>query len=136
MSEMNLQPTPATPETGTGTDPLMGSVAATAATQAAPAWVGATAPKVYDYSNFRLFLGDWLSWKKGVSPSYSGSIFARKAGLQSHTLFGMVVRGKRNLGSSTIRAFAKAMSLRGREELYFERLVLFNQATSSDDKAF
>ncbi len=93
-------------------------------------------PKVNDYNNYRTFLSDWFAWKKGRNHSYSGATFARQAGLNAHTLLGMAIRGQRNLGSDTIRAFSRALSLKGREAAIFEKLVLFNQSTKPDDKAF
>ena len=95
-----------------------------------------TAPRVFDYDNYREFLSDWFSWKKSSSPSYSGAVFARKAGLSAHTLLGMTVRGQRNLSHDTIRAFTRALELKTREALFFEKLVLFNQSRSGEDKAY
>ena len=93
------------------------------------------APHIFDYRDFRSFLKDWFGWKKQVSRGYSGATFARKAGLQSHTLLGMVIRGERNVGYHTIRSFTKALSLKGREKIFFEKLVLFNQAETSEDRS-
>lgn len=93
------------------------------------------APDVYRFQNYREYLKAWLEFKKQTQRDYSGAVFARKAGLQSHTLLGMVIRGDRNLGYETIRAFARALGLKGSEKIYFEKLVLFNQAKSSDDRS-
>ncbi len=93
-------------------------------------------PDVFEYNNYRTFLNDWSNWKRSVSPYFSGAVFAKKAGLQSHTLLGMVIKEKRNLSSGTIRAFAKAVGLSEKAFNYFERLVHFNQAKKSDDKIF
>ena len=93
-------------------------------------------PRVADYNNYRTFLSDWFAWKKGRNPAYSGATFARQAGLGAHTLLGMAIRGQRNLGSDTIRAFSRALSLKGREAVIFEKLVLFNQSSKPEDKAF
>ena len=39
------------------------------------------------------------------------SIFAKKAGFNSHTLLGMVIRGQRNLSATSIRAFCRALEV-------------------------
>jgi uncharacterized protein (TIGR02147 family) len=92
-------------------------------------------PSVFDYQDYRAFLKDWLFWKKQVQPGYSATIFARKAGIKAHTLLGMVIRGERNLSFETIRHFGKGLGLSQPELAYLEKLVLFNQARTSEDKA-
>jgi uncharacterized protein (TIGR02147 family) len=93
------------------------------------------APLVFDYRDYRKFLSDWYRWKKRVQPNYSGSLFARKAGIGAHTLLGMVAKGKRNLGYSTIASFAKGLDLKSDEAAYFEKLVLLNQASTPAEKS-
>lgn len=93
-------------------------------------------PKVHEYQNYRSYLSDWYRWKKEENPRYSGTLFSQKAGLKSHTLLSLVTQGKRNLSADTIRAFSRALHLGPRDSLFFEKLVLFNQAKNGDDKAF
>jgi uncharacterized protein (TIGR02147 family) len=95
-----------------------------------------SAPNLFEFQDFRLFLRHWFQWKKKIQPHYSGAVFAKKAGLNSHTILGMVTRGERNLSHLSIRAFSRALGLKGKEANYFEKLVLFNQSTKSDDKAY
>lgn len=94
------------------------------------------APNVFLFDDYRLFLSQWFDWKKRVQRGYSGAVFAKSAGLSSHSLLGMVIRGNRNLSAKTIRAFCRALSLKGQQALYFEKLVLFNQSGNSEDKAY
>lgn len=93
-------------------------------------------PNVFEYKDYRKFLGEWLVAKKSAQPSYSGALFARKAGLNSHSFLGMVIRGSRNLSATTIRAFARALHLDDAETGYFEKLVLFNQSPNPRDKEY
>ena len=90
---------------------------------------------IFEYLDYREYLQAWWLHKKKLQPSFSGALFAKKAGLQSHSLFGMVMRGERNLSTESVRAFTKGLSLIGREALYFEKLVFFNQSKKSDDRA-
>jgi len=96
---------------------------------------GASLPELYTYQDYRKFLKDWLQHRKQIQSEYSGALFAKKAGFQSHTLLGMVIRGERNLSYTAIRSFAKALNLKAREKIYFEKLVLFNQSKNSQEKA-
>lgn len=89
-------------------------------------------PRVFEYRDYRSYLKDWFLARK--AKGYSGAMFAKRAGLASHTLLGMIIRGERNLGYTTIRSFAKALDLKARETLYFEKLVLFNQAKTSEER--
>lgn len=93
-------------------------------------------PDVYAYRDYRRFLTDWFAWKKSVQPHYSGALFAKKAGFNSHTLLGMVIRGQRNLSPTSIRAFCRALGFKAQEGTYFEKLVLFNQARNPQDQAY
>jgi uncharacterized protein (TIGR02147 family) len=69
---------------------------------------------------------------------YSASAFLRKAGLgaNSRGYLKLVVDGKRNLSSSTIRAFSEAMGLKAKQAIYFENLVLYNQAKRPKDRTY
>jgi uncharacterized protein (TIGR02147 family) len=96
--------------------------------------ISARAPVIFSYQDYRQFLKNWFAWKKEVQPRYSGALFAKKAGLGSAALLGMVIRGERNLSYETIRAFTLPLHLKGREKAYFEKLVLFNQSKKSEDR--
>lgn len=95
-------------------------------------------PSVFKYVDYRLFLNDFYEFRKMTNPQYSMSLFARKAGLgqSSRGYLRLVVAGKRNLSAHTIRRFIEAMGLAPKESLYFENLVLLNQAKSEKDKDF
>lgn len=93
------------------------------------------APDVFSFMDYREFLREWFKWKKQVVPHYSGTMFANKAGINSHNLLGMVIRGERNLGLSTIQGFIKACQLKSIRAQYFERLVVYTQSKDSEERA-
>ncbi len=93
-------------------------------------------PSVFSYLDFRDYLNDWFKWKKIQQPGFSCTVFAKKTGMKSHAYIGMVTKGKRNLTHKSLRAFAKALALNAGEYNYFEKLVLFNQASTAADKNF
>lgn len=91
---------------------------------------------VFAHTNYREYLGQWFLARKKIQSNYSGAMFAKKAGLNSHSLLGMVIRGDRNLSPTTCRSFIRALGIRGKEAIYFENLVWFNQSKNSDDRAY
>jgi uncharacterized protein (TIGR02147 family) len=93
-------------------------------------------PDLYSALNYREYLAQWFAARKKLQSGYSGALFAKKARISSHTLLGMVIRGERNLSTETIRGFIRALGLRSKEALYFEKLVLFNQSKDSEDRAY
>lgn len=93
-------------------------------------------PVVFNYVDYRLFLKDVLTYKKSLNPNFSENAFIYAAGFgkNSRGYFGLVVKGKRNLTSKSIMGFSTAMSLSAEEAIYFENMVLFNQAESEKEK--
>lgn len=94
--------------------------------------------RAFDFTDYREFLKASYEQKKANNPSFSESAFVRRAGLSrnSRGYFKMIVQGKRNLTPATIRAFSDALALDSKESIYFENLVLFNQATKAKDRDY
>ena len=90
---------------------------------------------LFEYADYRLFLGDYYAKKKAVNPGYSHRVFARQAGLSSPSHLLMIIKGNRNLSVKTIHKFAEGLNLSAREKKFFELLVLFNQADDLQMKA-
>ena len=97
---------------------------------------GNNAPSIFHFTNYRDFLKAFFEFKKLTNPTYSASMFARKAGLgtNSRGYLKLVIENKRNLSAQTIRSFSEALGLNPQEGLYFENLVLFNQSERDQDK--
>jgi uncharacterized protein (TIGR02147 family) len=95
-------------------------------------------PNVFDYSDYRLFLSDFLVYKKSKNTSYSASMFIQRAGIASNSrgYLKLVIENKRNLSPSTVATFAFALDLTEDESLYFENLVFFNQSKSNKEKKY
>lgn len=91
---------------------------------------------IYAYNSYRTFLKDfYLHWKK-TTPAYSYAKFANEANLNSPNYLKLVIDGKRNLTSSNIHQFARALKLNFDELVYFEALVLSEQASTTNEKAY
>lgn len=85
-------------------------------------------PSVYDYLDYRVFLRDHYAASKELFAYYSFRYFSRKAGLSSTNFLKLVMDGKRNLGPTTVRRFAKALKLDADEAVFFADLVTFGTA--------
>lgn len=90
-------------------------------------------PDLFLYEDYRTYLHDWFDWAK-KSKKMTQQRFAKLAGLKSHTLMGMVVRGTRNLTTDTLRGVKKTLSLNYSEAHYFEALVRLNQARNYQEQ--
>lgn len=91
-------------------------------------------PLIYDYLDYRIFLGDFINYKKAVSKIYSYRFWARSCGFSSPNFIKLVVEGKRNLSHESIGKIAEGFSLDYQAREFFENLVLMNQASSIKDK--
>ena len=76
-------------------------------------------PNVFDYVDYRAFLGDWISYKKSESETYSHRVFARRAGYSNPSLLGQIIQGKRNLTDKVFPGFMKVLNIRGEAREYF-----------------
>jgi uncharacterized protein (TIGR02147 family) len=89
---------------------------------------------IFEYDNYRVFLKDIYESQKKKDKKYSYRFFAKLAGFQSSNFMMLVIDGKRNLALPSIEKFAKALRLNKEEAEFFKNLVLFNQATTIEEK--
>jgi uncharacterized protein (TIGR02147 family) len=89
---------------------------------------------IFEYIDYREFLKDFYQESKSTKKFFSYRYFARKAGLNSPILLKMVNDGKRNLSRKTIEKFIIGLDLKDNAATYFRSLVLFNQASSAQEK--
>ncbi|MFP4600800.1 MAG: TIGR02147 family protein [Persicimonas sp.] len=90
-------------------------------------------PDIWAYLDYRAFLRDYYEAAKQNVSAFSYRYFARKAGLSSPSFLRHVIRGERNIGD-TIDEFARGLELDDEEARFFELLVEFDQAESTDSK--
>ncbi len=89
---------------------------------------------IFDFTNYRHYLKAYYRQVKAVRPYFSYRYFSRMAGLGGKNYLQMVMVGKRNLSSSTACKFARALRLTKKEAAYFEAMVLYTQADTSEEK--
>ncbi len=93
-------------------------------------------PSVFDYLDYRRFLGDYFFTRKMLEAKFSLRAFAAKSGLplSNSSFFSKVIAGNRNLTLDMQFKFAKAMKLGPSEIPYFGLLVRFNQSKDPEAK--
>lgn len=94
----------------------------------------ASVPTVINYLDYRVFLADWITAKKHLSPSYSHRLFAKKAGYKNPSLLGLIIKGERNLSDKLFPGFCKAMGLDADQKSTFQNLVLLDRASTLEER--
>lgn len=92
-----------------------------------------TKPSIFDYLDYRRFLEDFTAYLKSKG-QYSIRKFAAQAGFKSNSFMRMVVTGKRNLSTESVRKLSTAFRLTERETEFFEKLVIFAQSETLQGK--
>lgn len=93
-------------------------------------------PNVFEYTDYRKYLSDWLEWKKNTTPSFSYTIFANKAGFKDRGFLHNVIHCKRDLTKVSLVKVSRAMGHEKEEAEYFENLIFFNKAVDIKDKNY
>ncbi|MDG5814019.1 TIGR02147 family protein [Chitinispirillales bacterium ANBcel5] len=91
-------------------------------------------PCVFEYTDFRKYLRDWLSSKKKHNPIYSFRYMAQKTGFKSTGHLCLILNGEVKLSLSYMEGFISFLGLNRREREYFQTLVLYCQAKGHEDK--
>lgn len=86
---------------------------------------------IYDYLDFRKYLKD-LTGELKSKKNFNLKRFSDKAGIRSQGFLKMVIDGDRRLTSEMAEAFCRALNIKGREKLYFDTLVGYNQTRDPD----
>lgn len=90
--------------------------------------------KIFEYFDFREFLGDYYSEKKTANPLFSYQSFTEKCGFKNKSFLHQIIHTRKQISKSSIYAISKALNLSKKESHYFESLVAFNQAKTLEEK--
>lgn len=91
-------------------------------------------PDIFEYLDYRLFLKDAFDALKAAAPRLSYRSFATHAGFTSPNFLQQVIKGTRALNSTHLVSAAKAFRLNKQETDFFQCLVGYAQARSTDEK--
>lgn len=92
-------------------------------------------PDIFNYLDYRKYLGDYYAAGKANTRQFSYRYFARRAGFASSNFLKLVIDGKRNLSASSVDKIAEAIGMSGDEHRFFAHLVAFEQATEAKERA-
>lgn len=92
-------------------------------------------PNIFEYTNYRSFLGDLYEHLKNTTDYFSYRYFSKKAGFKSPNYLKLVIEGQRNISEDSIEKFCKALKLNRNECDFFARLVGFTQASNNTERA-
>lgn len=88
-------------------------------------------PVVFTYHDYRLFLKDWLAYRKANQSGFSLRNLAKQAGLAAGYL-PMILNGKRPLTQHALSRLSPFLGLSPSEQSYLESLTVFGTADSPD----
>jgi uncharacterized protein (TIGR02147 family) len=89
---------------------------------------------IYDYTDYRQYLRGYYTEQKVKNPVFSYRYFAQRAGFNSSGLYKDIIDGRTGITRSLILRFSKAMKLTPKQQEYFETMVYFNDARTTDEK--
>lgn len=89
---------------------------------------------IFNYQNFRLFLGDFINHMKDKEKGFSQRAILKKMGISSTGFLANVISGRNNLTEKQASSLGDILCLKKKEKEYFETLVLFTQAKTINDK--
>lgn len=88
---------------------------------------------IYTYFDYRQYLNDLFTEKRNRNGAFSLRAIAVRIGINSGTLV-RVLNGERNISKKLVPLFAEFLKLKGKETLYFTKLIEFNQAKSNEQR--
>jgi len=93
-----------------------------------------TEPSVFEYLDFRVFLGDLFAFHKDQDAAFSHREFARRAGFAAPNFLQLVIGGQRNLTHKSSAQIARGFGLKNRDREFFSCLVQMNQAKTHQER--
>jgi uncharacterized protein (TIGR02147 family) len=91
---------------------------------------------VFEYGDYRAYLGELYRARKAVDPRFSFRHLSRLAGFSSPNFVKLVIDGKRNLSPAGALRLASGLRLGVEEAAFFRGLVGLNQAGTAEEKRF
>jgi len=93
-----------------------------------------TSLSVFNYTDYRTYLSDFISEQKKDGRNFSYRKFAEKAGYNSSGLLLDVINKRTNIHPDVVAKFSRGLGLSSSESDYFDNLVKFNQSKTTETK--
>jgi uncharacterized protein (TIGR02147 family) len=90
--------------------------------------------RIFEYTDYRLFLADYYAQKRAQNPGFSYRFIAGNVGFKSAGHFTKIIQRKANISVQLALRFAEFFKLNKKQTEYFQSLVLYNQAKNHSDK--
>jgi uncharacterized protein (TIGR02147 family) len=90
-----------------------------------------TRPNIFQYHDYRVFLKDWLAYRKVSQSGFSLRVLAKQAGLASGYL-PMVLGDKRPLSGAAMAKLVPFLGLNASEQSFFENMVTLGTTESHE----
>ncbi|MCB9060200.1 MAG: TIGR02147 family protein [Halobacteriovoraceae bacterium] len=91
-------------------------------------------PNVFAYANYKQYIEDMMSYKKGLSPNYSYRKLSKDCGYTTSDHFRQIIKGKKKMGQGGPEKIIKVFNLKTKEGQFFKDLVDFNQAKNHEQR--
>ncbi len=91
---------------------------------------------IFDYFDYYEYIKDMYHFLKSEKPEFSFRVFARDAGIPSHSYFLRIVKRERKLSIKYVDNFCNALKLNVLESQYLKTLVHFNNEKKAEKKEF
>lgn len=91
---------------------------------------------VFDYTDYRILLGDLYKEKKDEWPSFSYRYICNKVGFASAGFFTNILNGKRNISDELIFKFAELFNFSRLETEFFELMVHYDQSKEIEQRKY
>lgn len=95
-----------------------------------------TSIRIFDYTDYRIYLGDYYREQKELNSFFSFRYFANKAKIRSIGLYKDVIDGKQSLSRRAISKFSEAIGHTKSEAEYFEAMVFYTDADTVKERKF
>lgn len=89
---------------------------------------------IYEYTDYRLYLKEYMESKKSENKSFSYRNFTLRAGLTTSNYVQKVINNERSLGPKTTEQFIKGLGLKKKEAEYFRKLLNLIKVIQSKEK--
>lgn len=93
-------------------------------------------PDIYQYIDYRAFLGDYYKEQKAANRGFSYMYFSHKANIKSSGFILHLIKRERNVTRPVLLNIARAIGLDPAQTEYFEDLMAFDQAKTQSDREF
>lgn len=99
-----------------------------------PSTISSKRMSVFEFSDYRAYLRHYFDCAKALNRRYSLRSFSDKLGFLSKDFISRIMKGEKSLTPASIAKISAGLQFDESEAAYFEAMVLFCQASNSDEQ--